>query len=73
MTQFSLDYTFFMNIAALALAGLMVWLSWRHQRSQQEMSGMAGSSSWGIQDYVTAAFALLLAGGLATYFVTGGQ
>lgn len=43
VTQFRLDYTFWMNLAAIVLAGWLGWLNhgW-HRRSEGEAMGMSG-------------------------------
>ncbi|MCH5375425.1 MAG: permease, partial [Planctomycetes bacterium] len=74
MTQFKIDYTFFLNIVALLITGTMLWL-WRgHMQATDDSGGHHEShAGWSIQDYVTVGFILLIAGGLATYFITGAQ
>lgn len=75
IAQFDMDYTFFMNIIALVIVAVMLWL----KRQRSLLKGDAGdadggadhsheghdhsSSRIGLQDAVTLAFIVVLAGG----------
>ncbi|WP_405234428.1 permease [Lentisalinibacter salinarum] len=73
VAQFKLDYTFYMNLIAVALTGVMLWLRRRHRR----MAGgdghdhEHGGGGVGVQDVVTGLFILLLLGGGVALFVSG--
>ena len=69
IVRFGIDYTFWLNIAAVAAAAVMVWLSFRHRQEQGAMHHeMAGDGPL----KTTAAFAAIaiLVLGLAAHWVT---
>ena len=74
VAQFKLDYTFFMNLAALAIVAVMLWLRRTHRRLvKDEAAGHDhGGGGFGVQDGVTMLFVIGLAGGAVSYFLTGG-
>lgn len=74
LTQFKLDYTFFLNVAAAVLVGLQVYLHRGHQQHQQGggVDHEHGGSGLSLKRLVVYAFVVLLVGGLAAFFITGG-
>lgn len=76
VTQFRIDYTFWLNLAFAVLAGVMILLDRAHRRSQREAQGHDHDHEDGgggsIKRWVVGFFLLTLAGGLAAYLVTGG-
>jgi uncharacterized membrane protein YraQ (UPF0718 family) len=73
VAQFKLDYTFYMNLIAVALAGVMLWLRRRH-RQMGDGGGHDhdhGGGGIGVQDVVTGLFILLLLGGGAALLFSG--
>lgn len=69
-SQFSFDYSFYMNLAAVGVVAAMVWL--RRQHAGDSGGHDPGGSGWGVQDYVTAVFITGLAGGAVALAITGG-
>lgn len=72
ITQFKLDYSFFLNIAAVILAGVMIWLRRKRRRIEGGEDHEQAETKVSIQDVVTWVFIALLAGGLVAFFATGG-
>ena len=73
VAQFAIDYTFFLNLAALILAGVMIWLRRRMQKGEHAHHHDHGGSGRSFQDYVTYLFIAILAGGLIAFALTGGE
>lgn len=89
VAQFAFDYTFFLNIVAVIIVGLMIWLRNRMQKGNDSHSHHDhddsddghcehhdhdhGSGGKTFQDYVTYLFITILAGGLLTFAITSGQ
>ncbi len=72
IAQFNIDYTFYMNIVALVLVAIMLWLRrWRRKHADEEAEGMEGSPI-GVQDVVAWVFIAVLIGGGIAFAVTGG-
>ncbi|WP_405230213.1 permease [Lentisalinibacter sediminis] len=76
VAQFKLDYTFYMNLIAVALTAVMLWLRRRHRRmaggdGAHDHDHDHGGSSIGVQDVVTGLFILLLLGGGAALLFSG--
>jgi len=67
VARFELDYTFYMNLAAVALTAVMLWLRRRHRRMGGEGAhaghGNGHGGGIGVQDVVTGVFILVLLGG----------
>lgn len=75
VTQFKLDYTFWMNLIALGVVAMMLWLRARRRQFETGDGGHDhdhGGGGLGVQDYVTGVFIAGLGIGAAAYFVTGG-
>lgn len=74
--RFKLDYTVFMNVAALAVIAIMLWLRRKHHQLLTEDGGGHdhdhGGGGLGVQDIVTGVFILALLGGGVVFFITGG-
>ena len=70
VAQFAMDYTFFLNMAAIVVVGMMLWLRKVHVRHQEGEGGhQHGSGGIGFQDVVTGIFvAVLVIGGAAQAF-----
>jgi hypothetical protein len=71
IAQFKIDYTFWMNTVSVLIACTMILFRKRHQKLQanghQHMNHGGGISFKRVVSYL---FALLLAGGLVSYFLT---
>jgi len=67
VARFELDYTFYMNLAAVALTAVMLWLRRRHRRmggaGAHAGHGNGHGGGIGVQDVVTGVFILVLLGG----------
>lgn len=73
VAQFSLDYSFFLNLAAIGATGFMIYLHRRHKKQQSgsdHHNHDHGSESIGLQTVVTWVFIAVLLGGLVSYAVT---
>ncbi|MBC7190830.1 permease [Marinobacter sp.] len=72
--QFAIDYTFFLNIVFVALAGGMIFLHWRHQaggeHSHHHDHDHGGSFSF--QNWVVLVFIAGVTLGMVAFAVTGG-
>jgi hypothetical protein len=66
VARFDLDYTFYLNLIALLLAGAMLWMRrWRRKHVEDEGHDMGGGSI-GVQDVVTwICIAIMVGGGIA--------
>lgn len=60
IVAFKVDYTLYLNLAAVAVVGTMLWLARRKDKGKSEEA----QAAWSIQDVVTGIFILVLAGGL---------
>lgn len=70
-TQFAIDYTFYLNVAAVLVVGGMIWL-WRIRRRQMDSTAeQHDSTAWSVQDYLTTLAIVLLIGGLAARLFWG--
>ena len=69
VAHFAIDYSFFMNLAAVALAGLMVWLGRKHDMGGHDHDH--GGSGVDLQSVVTWIFLAVMGGGLVVYGFTG--
>jgi uncharacterized membrane protein YraQ (UPF0718 family) len=74
---FAIDYTFWMNLAAVAVVALMVYLYRLHLKHRREGRGghhrtmpVKGPSLTGVQSIVAYAFLAVLAGGALSYILT---
>lgn len=73
IAQFKFDYTFYMNICAITVAAVMLWL--RKERDRQSPDGDSsehGGERLGFQDIVTWIFIAALVGGGIAFLLTGG-
>ncbi len=72
VAQFAVDYTFWMNLVFVALAGSLVWLHRRHKRAQEDGGGHGRRHGGGIslKRGITFFCIALLAGGLAVFWLT---
>ncbi|MCF8034846.1 MAG: permease [Desulfarculaceae bacterium] len=72
VAQFALDYTFWMNLAAAALAGTMVWLKRQRSRHQDHHGHDHGHSSGGpgFKRLVAYAAMAFLAGGMICFWIS---
>jgi hypothetical protein len=67
VTQFKVDYTLFLNVAAVLIVVAMAWLGRRHGRDQQGGGSQDHNAKWSLQDVVTTLAIVWLAGGLAAF------
>ncbi len=72
VSRFAVDYTFWLNLAMVILAGVMVWLHRAHAREHLE-GGMDHdeSSGPGVKRIVVYLMIAIVAGGLVSWVVTG--
>ena len=70
MAQFAFDYTFWMNLAFAALAGVLVWLHRRHRRAQQDGGGHRHGGGISLKRGIAFFCIALLAGGLAVFWMS---
>ena len=66
--RFALDYTFFLNILFVVLAGLLVWLARRHSHGGMDHD-MPGDT-W-IKTVAAVVAAVVTGGGLAAFVLAG--
>lgn len=73
IAQFKLDYTFWMNLAAVAVVAVMVVFSRKHRqrKSGHDHEHDHGGGGLSIKRIVAYLFALILAGGLVAFYFTG--
>ena len=73
LAQFKLDYTFWMNVAAVLVVVGQLYLSRNYRREQDdgEMEHDHGGGL-GLKRLTAYVFTVVLVGGLVAYFVTGG-
>ena len=74
LTQFEIDYTFWMNLIALAVVGGQLYLRRQHRRIHERgrHDHDHGGEAPSMQRFVAYAFVGVLAVGLGAYLVTGG-
>lgn len=72
IAQFKIDYTFYMNIVAVALAAAMLWLRKKRREFIDEEDAGHGAAGFGVQDVVTWIFIAVLLGGGIALPLTGG-
>ena len=72
VTRFAIDYTFWLNLAFVGLAGAMVWLHRRHRQSHH--GGMSHDMPGGgpVKRAVALACAAILVVGMVASALTGG-
>jgi hypothetical protein len=64
VARFELDYTFYLNLVAVVLTAVMLWLRRRHRRMGEGGGhGHEHGGGIGVQDVVTGVFILLMLGG----------
>lgn len=76
VTQFKIDYTFYLNLAAASLVSTMLWLKRRKQKDEANEEEGGGhehdhESSKSFQDYVTYTCIALIVGGMCVWFTVG--
>lgn len=70
ITQFQLDYTFWLNLAAIGGAGVLYRLHRGHVKNQEEgMGSMDHGGNLGFKQIAVYTAMLILCGGLVTFFV----
>jgi len=70
VSRFALDYTFFLNLITIALAGLMVWLHRAHVREHMDGGGHEhGGGGIGIKRIVVYLMLVVLLGGLVARLI----
>ena len=72
VTQFALDYTFYMNALFVCLAAGLVWLHKRHQRETQNGMDHAMHGGTGPKRIAAWCSLAIVLGGLLVLFVTAG-
>jgi hypothetical protein len=72
VAQFSFDYTFYMNLAFVAVAAILVWLHRRHQREISMDQKMDMDGGIGLKRIIAMSFIAVLLVGIGVFFVTGG-
>ena len=71
VAQFSFDYTFYMNLAFVAVAAILVWLHRRHQRETSMDQKMDMDGGIGLKRIIAMSFIAVLLVGIGVFFVTG--
>lgn len=70
ITQFQIDYTFWMNLVAIAAAGVLYYLHRSHVKAQhKDMESMDEGKQIGVKQVAVYTAILALCGGLATFFL----
>jgi hypothetical protein len=69
VTRFAVDYTFWLNLAMIVVAGVMVWLHRRH-RAASGHGSMDHDDGGKVKRAVTILMIAIVLGGLASYAVT---
>ena len=72
VAQFSFDYTFYMNLAFVAVAAILVWLHRRHQHEISMDQKMDMDGGIGLKRIIAMSFIAVLLVGIGVFFVTGG-
>ena len=71
VAQFKIDYTFYMNLAAVFVGGAMLWLrGWRRRHVDGAGATQDKGGGVGVQDVVTWAFITVLIGGGIAFALT---
>lgn len=71
--QFAIDYTFFLNILFVVVAGVLVWLHRRYVQQQlEDKDHEMEMGGFGPKRTIALLFLAVLMGGLITFFVTSG-
>ncbi len=71
VAQFSIDYTFWMNLAFAAVAGWLVWLRQRWLAIDAEQDSSMGGGGLTAKRAIAYGAALLVTGGLIAFALTG--
>jgi hypothetical protein len=76
LTQFKIDYTFWMNLVAIAVVGGQLYLRCQHRR-MHESGGHGhdhdhGGEGLSVKRLIVYLFIAVLAVGIGAYLVTGG-
>ena len=69
VAQFSVDYSFFLNLAAIGATGAMLYLHRRHKQGHQSEHNHRSSGSVDIQAILTWIFMVVLLGGLVSFII----
>jgi uncharacterized membrane protein YraQ (UPF0718 family) len=74
LTQFKIDYTFWMNVVSVIVVGVHVYLRRQHRRMHEDGHGGHdhGSEGLSLKRAVVYVFIAVLLAGLAAFVVTGG-
>jgi len=72
VAQFKIDYTFWLNLVFVTVAGWLIFLHKRHVK-EQDMSGMDHGGSLTIKRIIVYLFMLILAGGVVVFLMTSGK
>jgi hypothetical protein len=74
LTQFRIDYTFWMNVVSLAVVGGHVYLRRQHRRMHEDGHGGHdhGDDGVSLKRLVVYLFIAVLVGGLGAFALTGG-
>ncbi|WP_022835343.1 permease [Salisaeta longa] len=72
LTQFAIDYTFWMNVASVAVVGAQLYLRWQHRRMHAGGGHDHGSDSVSVKRLVVYGFIAVLLGGIVAWALTGG-
>ena len=72
MAQFKIDYTFWLNLVFVAVAGGLIFLHRRHL-AEKNGGGMDNGGGTSFKRMVVYLFMAILAGGLVAFVLTGGQ
>jgi len=75
LTQFKVDYTFWMNLVSVAVVGGQIYLRRQHRRMHEDGGGHDhdyGGDGLSLKRLVVALFIAVLVGGLVAFALTGG-
>ncbi len=78
LTQFKIDYTFWMNIVFVAIAGVMIYLNRKYHQNKEkdkktdddEMKNNDNKSKLSIKRKIAYLFIIILVGGLISFIIT---
>jgi len=70
VTQFAIDYTFYLNLIFVAVAGVMVWLNFRHNRQHQGGMDHEMEGKTKLKRAAAISSLVILVGGLISYLTS---
>jgi len=73
ITQFKIDYTFFMNLLFLILAGILIWFHSKYSEMKDgghDKESGGGGFNIGLKKIIVFLFIAILAGGMISFFLT---